>query len=227
MAGHWIHSMTKEEDFEYILTAVLGQQADSPMRKSLHRAGIDDVAGIMSLAEQRIERLDYKDDASGKVVITELPASYLQRLIHFKAYTRTKLNAGVMIHRDWKNTVTRKEFEEFQVTGYVNDLATSNLLSVSPSGTRHQDVADIPRIKFQNKGNPKKEKTGTHNNNTMINEEFAFVVNVIMGQNTGSVLHLALRDAGISNVESLVTLSEERIDRIQFRSPSSPGGACR
>ena len=56
----------------------------------------------------------------------------------------------------------------------------------------------------------------------MINEEFAFVVNVIMGQNTGSILHLALRDAGISNVESLVTLSEERIDMIQFRNSSPP-----
>ena len=136
MAGHWTRSMTKEEDFEYILTTVLGQQADSPMRKSLHRAGIDDAAGITSLAEQRIERLNYKDDASGKAVITELPASYLQCLIHFKAYTRTKLNAGVMVHKDWKNTGTRKEFEDFQVTRYVNDLDnwTSNLLPVSPNG---------------------------------------------------------------------------------------------
>ena len=56
----------------------------------------------------------------------------------------------------------------------------------------------------------------------MINEEFAFVVNVIMGQSTNSVLGLALRAEGISNVESLLNLTEDRIDRIQFRNCSPP-----
>ena len=114
--------MTQGEDFEYILTTVLGQEADSPMRKSLCRAGIDDVAGITSLAGQRIKSLNYKGDASGKAVLTGLPVSYLQRLIHFKAYIHMKLKAGVMVHEDWRNNVTREEFEEFQVTGHVYNL---------------------------------------------------------------------------------------------------------
>jgi len=186
--------MRKGDDVEYILTTVLGQQADSPMRKSLCRAGIDDVASITSLAKQRIENLKYRDDAVGKAVLTGLPIGYLQRLVRFKAYTRMELKAGVMVHENWRNTVTREEFEVFQVTGHVHDLDNQipKLLTVtSSSGTRHQDVADILRIKSKNKGNPKKGVPDIHNN-MMINEEFAFVVNVIMGQTTGSVLHIAL-----------------------------------
>jgi len=57
----------------------------------------------------------------------------------------------------------------------------------------------------------------------MVNKEFALVVNVIMGQNTGSVLHTALRGEGVSNVELLFGLSEDDIDRIKFRSPHSLG----
>ena len=99
MTGNLTRNMKKGEDFEYILTNVLGQQqADSPMRKCLCRAGIDDVAGITSLTGQRIESLNYKDEALGKAVLTGLPVSYLQRLIHFKAYIRMKLKAGVMVH---------------------------------------------------------------------------------------------------------------------------------
>ena len=90
-------TMTQEADFGYIMTTVLGQKADSPIRKSLSRAGIDDVAGIMSLAKQRIENLKYKDSAAGKAILTEFPDGYLQHLICFKAYIGMKLKAGKMV----------------------------------------------------------------------------------------------------------------------------------
>ena len=61
----------------------------------------------------------------------------------------------------------------------------------------------------------------------MVNEEFEFVVNVIMGQNAGSVLHNALRDEGVDNVELLLGLTADNIDSIKFRSPHSPGNTCR
>jgi len=96
----------------------------------------------------------------GKAVLTGLPVSYLQRLIHFKAYIRMKLKAGVMVHEDWRNNVTREEFEEFQVTGHVHDFGNQipKLLPVTSSGTRHQDAADILRTKTKNKDNPKKRE---------------------------------------------------------------------
>ena len=63
-------SMAPEADFEYILTMVLGQKADSLIHKSLSRAGIDNVAGITSLAKRRIENLKDKDGTSEKAILT-------------------------------------------------------------------------------------------------------------------------------------------------------------
>ena len=139
-----------------------------------------------------------------------------------------KLKAGVMVHEDWRNNVTREEFEDFQVTGHVQDLGNQipKLPTVTSSSIRHQDVADILRIKTQNKDTPKKKETVIHtniHNNMMVNEEFEFVVNVIMGQNAGSVLHHALRDEGVDNVKVLIEMTEDDIDSIKFRSPHSPG----
>ena len=83
------------------------------MRKSVCRAGIYDVAGIItSLTGQRIENLNHKDDTSGKAVLTGLPIGYLQRLIHFKACIRMKLKAGVMVHEDWPNNVPENKSSE-------------------------------------------------------------------------------------------------------------------
>ena len=84
-----------------------------------------------------------------------------------------------------------QEFGEFQVTGHVHDLGNQipNLLPVTSSGICHQDVSGILRNKTTNKDNL--EETDIHNN-MVLNKEFVFVQNVIMSQNTGSVLHTAL-----------------------------------
>ena len=81
-----------------------------------------------------------------------------------------KLKARVMVHKDWRNDVTRDEFEECQVTGHVSDLGSQvpNLLPVtSSSGTCHQDVPDILGNKTTNKDNVK--EPDIHNN--MVLEE--------------------------------------------------------
>ena len=53
------------------------------MHKALSRAGIDDVAGITSLAKRRMENLKYKDGTSEKGILTELPNGYQQLIIFF------------------------------------------------------------------------------------------------------------------------------------------------
>ena len=63
--------MAQEADSECILaTVLLGQKANSPIHKSLSRAGIDNVAGITSLAKRRIENLKDKDGTSEKAILT-------------------------------------------------------------------------------------------------------------------------------------------------------------
>ena len=106
--------MAQEGDFEFILTTVLlGQKADSPIHKSLSRAGIDEVTGIKSLAEWRIENLKYEGGTFEKAILTELLEGYQQRLICCKA--SIQMDAGMMVHEDWQNLVTKDEFQEFRV----------------------------------------------------------------------------------------------------------------
>ena len=88
---------------------------------------------------------------------------------------------------------------------------------MTSSGTCHQDVADILRNKTTNKDTNLKEPD--IHNNMVLNKEFAFVVNVVMGQNTGSILHTALRSEGVNNVQQIFKLSDSDMNRIKFRSP--------
>ena len=61
MLEHWTRSVSKDQDFHYVMTTVLDQKADSPMHKALLKASIDDVIGIISLSEKRIEALTFMD----------------------------------------------------------------------------------------------------------------------------------------------------------------------
>ena len=45
----------------HVMTAVLEQKVDSPMHKALDEAGIDEVKGITSISEKRIEVLKFMD----------------------------------------------------------------------------------------------------------------------------------------------------------------------
>ena len=75
--------MASESDFEFILTIVHGQKADSPIHKSLSRFGIDGVEGITSLAVRRIKNLKYKDGTSETAVLTEFSQSCLRATNNF------------------------------------------------------------------------------------------------------------------------------------------------
>ena len=96
------------------------------MHNALSRAGKDDVAGITSLSERCIENLKYMDGTTKPpFFLTDLPDDYQQRLICFNAYIQMKLSKGISVNEDWQNHVTKEEFQEFRVTGYDPDIATS------------------------------------------------------------------------------------------------------
>ena len=104
-----------------------------------------------------------------------------------------KLKAGIIVHEDWQNNVTKDVFQEFQVTRHVPDIATQvpNLLTLTSSGTCHQDVADILEIKGTTKDHL--EEMAMHpNNNMVLNEELEFIMNVVPDQNPDYVLYKAL-----------------------------------
>ena len=124
-----------------------------------------------------------------------------------------------MVHVDWQNNITKDEFQEFQVTGHVRMTGTQvpNLLS----GISSKDVADSIEIGGQQKVNQMEELVIHQTNNMVLNEEFEFIMNVVLGQYRDSVLYRALRGDGVANVSDIVNLSESDIYRFQFTSFST------
>ena len=102
MPEHWTHSMAKEQDFHHVMTAVIEQKVDSPMHKAFNRAGIDDVGGITSLSEKRIEALKFMDGITEPPVLTTvLPSGYQHLIICFKVFVQDKILQGLNVHQDW------------------------------------------------------------------------------------------------------------------------------
>ena len=113
--------MAKEQDFHHVMTgAVLEQKVDSPM----HRAGIDDVGGITSLSEKRIEALKFMDGPTDKPIMASLPVGNQQLIICFKAFVKGKIAGGINVHQDWQNLITKADFQEYRVMEYDPDIAT-------------------------------------------------------------------------------------------------------
>ena len=127
-----------------------------------------------------------------------------------------------MVHADWQNNITKDEFQEFQVTGHVRMTGTQvlNLLSGISSGTCQKDVTDSIEI-GTTKRNQMEELVIHQTNNMVLNEEFEFIMNVVLGQYRDSVLYRALRGDGVANVSDIVNLSESNIYRFQFTSFST------
>ena len=150
MQAHRTRSMSKDQDFHYIMTKVLDQDADSPMHKAFVKAGIDDVGGIISLSEKRIEALMFDDGPDDKLVTTKLPVGHQQRIICFKAFIQSKISDGIIVHQDWQNKVTKDDFQEYRVTGYNPDIATKMppalaATTTGPSGSSSSPFPIRPR----------------------------------------------------------------------------------
>ena len=122
---HRTRSMSKDQDFHHIMTAVLDQKVDSPMHKAFVKAGIDDVGGIISLSEKRIEDLMFEDGPADKPIMTKLPSGHQQLIMCFKAFVQFKISEGINVHQDWQNNVTKSVFQEYsRVSGYNPDIST-------------------------------------------------------------------------------------------------------
>jgi hypothetical protein len=107
-------------DFDFIMTTILCQRTDSPIRKAFLRDGITDIGDIMCLGGRCIARLKFPDDSSGTIVLEKL-ADGDQQLIHcFAAFVMKKIADGNPIHSDWQNLAEITEFQEFKVIGYAS-----------------------------------------------------------------------------------------------------------
>ena len=127
--------MSKEQDFRHVMTAVLEQKVDSPMHKAFDKAGIDDVGGITSLSEKRIEALKFMDGPTDKPIVTGLPIGYQQLIICFKAFAQDKISEGINVHQDGQNLVTKTDFQEYRVSEYDPDITTKMPATLAATST--------------------------------------------------------------------------------------------
>jgi hypothetical protein len=116
--------MASDADFHFIMGTILCQKTDSPLCKALEKSGIIDVGGITSLTDRVIDRLKYRDDSSGTVVVEELGHGYQQLIRCFNAFVLMKNVEGNPIHGDWQNLTLKSEFQEFWIIGFATYTVT-------------------------------------------------------------------------------------------------------
>jgi hypothetical protein len=125
-----------EADFQFIMTDILCQKADSPLFRALERSGIEDVGGIATLDNRAISQRKYRDNSSGNGAITkELPLGFQQLLRAFNAFVRTKFDEGAPVHGDLQNLCIEEDFQEFRLSGFD---AYSTSLQLRPRHPRWQ-----------------------------------------------------------------------------------------
>jgi hypothetical protein len=128
-------------DFEFIMSTILRQGNDTPLRKALLKADVLDLGSLMCLNKREIGRLKFPDDSSGTIVLEDFLSVGYQGLIRcFKAFTRKKIADGDPIHSDWQILTDLDEFHEYRIGEYDDTVPYSNLgiaptPAVAPGGT--------------------------------------------------------------------------------------------
>jgi hypothetical protein len=129
--------MASDNDFKFIMEAILGQREDSPLWKSLKRDGYeDDAIGVATILERYIENLKYQDDSSGNIIMAELGEDYRALIRCFQAFVRMEIDQGNLIYQDWQNRIVKADFQAFSIrimgpTSYYATQITSSAVSSS------------------------------------------------------------------------------------------------
>jgi hypothetical protein len=113
-------------DFDFIMSTILRQGNDSPLRKALLKAGVLDLGNLMCLNDREIGRLKFPDDSSGTIVLEDLSVGHQGLIRCFKAFARKKSAEGNPMHSDWQNLADLDEFREYQIAGYDDTVPYSD-----------------------------------------------------------------------------------------------------
>ncbi len=129
MPLHRTRSMASGADFQFIMTTIFGQKADSPLFKAFERSCISDVGDIVSLSDRAIDRLKYRDDTVSPSSVEELGLGLQQLIRVFQAFVHTKIIKGNLIHDDWQNKTLKDEFNEFRIVGFTTYISVAQTLA--------------------------------------------------------------------------------------------------
>jgi hypothetical protein len=75
-------------NFKFIMSTILRQGNDSPLRKALLKADVLDLGNLMCLNDRDIGQLKYHYNSSGTIVLEDLSVGYQGLIRCFKAFAR-------------------------------------------------------------------------------------------------------------------------------------------
>ena len=138
--------MSTITDFKFIMSTILGQKDDSPLSKCFENSGIEDVPSILTLSDTAIDRLKYIDK-DFKPAINEPLNVGLQQLIRaFNAFVETRNDDGDPIHDDWQNKATKKDFDNYRVTGFSKYVPKVKVpRALAPTGSQTSGGSSFTR----------------------------------------------------------------------------------
>ena len=115
--------------FTHIIDNVLDHKDGTPLKSSLMDEGIDDIFSFMSLDENTIDSLRYKDAADNNIIkpIRLSDKMLLKCFFHF--VTNKDLEGTPIADHDWF-TITQEEFDEFRISPTYIATCTSTAFSL-------------------------------------------------------------------------------------------------
>jgi hypothetical protein len=103
-------------------------------QSGLFRSCATDVPRIMALRDCDIDRFQFPDDSSGRIILVELDPGSMNLVRCFIAFVRKKIAEGDQPYADWQNLTNLAEFQTCRLIEYNGNMPASNL-SISSSQT--------------------------------------------------------------------------------------------
>ena len=115
--------------FTHVMDDVLGRKDGSALKSSLVDEGIDDIFSLMTIDENSIDGLKFKDTADDNAMkpIRLSDKMLLKCFLHF--VTNKELEGTPILDHDWSK-ITQEEFDEFRISPTYVTTRTSNALSL-------------------------------------------------------------------------------------------------
>ena len=130
------------EAFEHIIANVFGRATDSPLRKALLAAGIEEIYDLISIEDNAIDSLTY--DRSNTERNVSIPSGDKTLIRIFLAFFQHRNASGTPIDDTW-SSLTRDEFSQFRVQSWAMRTTTAPAPMATAPSTSPQLTTPSPK----------------------------------------------------------------------------------
>ena len=128
--------------FTHVLDTVLGRGDGTPLKMALLAEGIDDIFSLVSLNENAINTLEYKDENDA---LKPIRLSDKMLLKCFLMYVFAKKNEGELLTDGWTK-ITQADFDEFRIN--PSFIANNTNIPITSSSTAPAKPAPPTALSF-------------------------------------------------------------------------------